>query len=449
MELLNSSKKKGNTQKRFNSRYENNIYTVTLAGNPNVGKSTIFNGLTGLRQHTGNWTGKTVTYATGTCSYEDNNFEFVDIPGTYSLMSNSEEEEIAKDHICFNKTDCTVIVVDSTRLERSLNLVYQIMEITNNIIVCVNLLDEAQKKGITIDFELLSKRLGVPVIGTNGKKIKSLKKLLKIINDVCTNKIFPTPIKAKYVPIIEESVDMIFPTVKKIIPKKYSHLYKWISLGLIENNSKSISNIEAKIGINILNNIEIKNKLEEIYQMLDKRNVNKDDLNYWIVSSILFNSENICNEVCKFKKNDYNSRDKKIDKILTSKIWGIPIMLTLLGLIFWITIVGANYPSQALSTFFTWLEGYITYGLETINTPNWLQSILIDGVYTTASWVISVMLPPMAIFFPLFTLLEDLGYLPRVSFNLDSCFKKACSSGKQALTMCMGFGCNAARYRRS
>ena len=178
--------------------------------------------------------------------------------------------------------------------------------------------------------------------------------------------------------------------------------------------------------------------------LLESRSVNRNDINYFIVSSILSTSENVCKQVCKYKQIDYNLRDKKIDKILTSKVFGIPIMLTLLGLIFWITIVGANYPSQLLSNMFAWLQVHLVSGLEYIGVPLWLESILIDGIYTTATWVISVMLPPMAIFFPLFTLLEDLGYLPRVSFNLDSCFKKACSSGKQALTMCMGFGCNAA-----
>ena len=145
-------------------------YTIALAGNPNVGKSTIFNSLTGMHQHTGNWPGKTVANATGECLYKDNKFLFVDIPGTYSIMSNSEEEEIARDYICFGNPDATVVVVDATCLERNLNLVFQIMEITNNIILCVNLLDEAKKKKIEIDLNKLSKELGIPVVRNNCKK---------------------------------------------------------------------------------------------------------------------------------------------------------------------------------------------------------------------------------------------------------------------------------------
>ncbi len=342
-------------------------YKITLAGNPNTGKSTIFNSLTGMHQHTGNWTGKTVENATGICTYKNKKYLFVDIPGTYSLMADSEEEKIARDYIASGISEVTVVVVDATRLERNLNLVYQIMNLTDDVVVCVNLLDEASKKGITVDLKKLSKELGVPVVGTIARKKSTLFNLLKTINMVCTGKLICNPNKVTFTENQEENIKHIF--------------------------EKAHSVTEA---------------------------------------------------VCVFSNQNYNERDKKIDKILTSKRFGIPIMILFFCLIFWITIVGANYPSKLLSNLFSFIKPYFAGFLLFIKAPNWLFSLLVDGVYTTVTWIVSVMLPPMAIFFPLFTLLEDLGYLPRIAFNLDKCFKKCCSSGKQSLTMCMGFGCNAA-----
>ena len=358
-----TGKKLSNKKENF-SDYE---YTIAIAGNPNVGKSTIFNGLTGLHQHTGNWTGKTVENAAGICKYKGINYLLVDIPGTYSLMADSEEEKIARDYISSGKADVTLIILDATCLERNLNLVFQIMNLTDNIVVCVNLLDEAEKKGIKINLEKLSSLLGVPVVGTIARKKKTLENLMQTLSNVCNQTIS----------FIPESIDYT------------------------GNDEEYLENIFKK-------------------------------------------AHNISNEVCKIEKTDYNEKDKKIDKILTSKKFGIPIMILFFCLIFWITIVGANYPSELLSNLFNSIEPYFKSFLEFINSPTWLTSLLLDGVYKTVTWIVSVMLPPMAIFFPLFTLLEDLGYLPRIAFNLDKCFKKCCSSGKQALTMCMGFGCNAA-----
>ena len=359
MGLSNSStgKKVSSNLKDF-SNYD---FTVAIAGNPNVGKSTIFNGLTGLNQHTGNWTGKTVENAAGICIHNNQKFLLVDIPGTYSLMADSEEEKIARDYIDSNKANATVVIVDATLLERNMNLVFQIMNLTNNVIVCVNLLDEAKKKGISVDLNKLSKLLGVPVVGTIARKKKTLNNLINTIADVCNKKIEPKPIK------IDADIDKIFERAHEIVA-----------------------------------------------------------------------------EVVTLKNENYNERDKKIDRILTSKKFGIPIMILFFCLIFWITIVGANYPSELLSSLFANIEPPLKNFFTYIHTPTWLLSLLFDGVYKTVTWIVSVMLPPMAIFFPLFTLLEDLGYLPRIAFNLDKCFKKCCSSGKQALTMCMGFGCNAA-----
>ena len=418
-------------------------FTIAFAGNPNVGKSTIFNSLTGMHQHTGNWPGKTVSNASGICNYMDKQFLLVDLPGTYSLMSNSQEEEIARDYICFGKPDVTVIVVDSTCLERNLNLVFQTMEITQNIIICVNLLDEAKRKNIDIDLKSLENFLGVPVIGTTARKQKTLKKLLDCIYKVCINKKFCNPKFIKYESIIEDSILSLNSAIDKPNRSNYRYINRWICIKLLDGDLKIINSIEKNLNIN-LNTKIIDNKLNEIKKELSKKNLNSETIKDSIVSSIMKQSEELSNSVCTFKNKDYNSRNQKIDKILTSKKYGIPIMLIFLGLIFWLTIVGANYPSQMLSNFFNYIQDKLLYLFEFLHVPTFITNLLINGMYKTVAWVVAVMLPPMAIFFPMFTLLEDLGYLPRIAFNLDNYFKKACTSGKQALTMCMGFGCNAA-----
>ena len=407
-------------------------YKVALVGNPNVGKSTIFNSLTGMKQHTGNWTGKTVGNCEGHYKFNGNNFTIVDIPGTYSLMSNSEEEEIARNFICFEKLDALVIVVDATSLERNLNLVFQIMEISSNIIVCVNLLDEAKKKGITIDFKKLAMLLGVPVVGTIGKKKKTLVNLKNEIANVCSGIISPTHRLIKYIPIIEDSIALLSSEIDIPFP-----LSRWISLKLICNNESLLTSISNMFKLN-LNTPNINAKLDEIGCLLARNDINVCNIENSLLTSILKQCEIISKAVCTYKEVDYTKRTIKIDKILTSKKLGIPIMLLFLCLLFWITIVGANYPSQLLSDFFNILKDKILVFFEYVHFPSWLTSLLVNGVYQTVTWVISVMLPPMAIFFPLFTILEDLGFLPRIAFNLDRCFKCACTSGKQALTMCMG-----------
>ena len=407
---------------------------IALAGNPNVGKSTVFNSLTGLKQHTGNWPGKTVTNAFGTCKHNDKDYILVDIPGTYSLMAHSKEEEVARDFICFGNADKIIVVCDATCLERNLNLVLQTVEIKNNVIVCVNLMDEAKRKKIDVNLEKLQQLLGVPVVGTDASKGKGLKELLDLVENTETK-----PVTVRYVKPIEDALLEITKLLKTKIKDTDLNL-RWIGLKLLDCNHELISCISKYVGYDLEADYDFK----KIRENLADNGYYGQKLTDTIVSCIVLTAEDICNEAVVFNNKKYTSFDRKIDRILTSRITGVPVMLLLLGVVLWITIVGANYVSDYLSLALFWLEDRLVDFFSFINAPKMLYEIIVYGVYRVLAWVVSVMLPPMAIFFPLFTLLEDLGYLPRIAFNLDKTFRKCNACGKQALTMCMGFGCNAA-----
>ncbi len=393
-----------------------------------------------MKQHTGNWPGKTVENSSGICEYENKKFLLVDIPGTYSIMSHSEEEEIARDYICFSNPDATVVIVDGTCLERNLNLVYQIMEITPNIVVCVNLLDEAKKKGIQINLETLEKKLGVPVVGTIARKKKTLNKLMEKVQQVASGEKKQKPNLVSYVPVVEDGIDMLASKIETILPKEKQYLTRWISLKLMDREDKILSSLQKNLGIKLLKDKEIKKQMVQVEELLRKNGMRKENIRDVIVSSIVFDAEKVAKESTTYENENYQERDRKIDKIVTSKIWGIPIMIVFLGIILWLTIVGANYPSELLSNFFGWIQEKLVWLFYFIGLPNWLKGVFIEGMYQTVTWVISVMLPPMAIFFPMFTLLEDLGYLPRIAFNLDKYFKKACSSRKTSINHVHGIG---------
>lgn len=416
---------------------------IALAGNPNVGKSTVFNALTGLNQHTGNWPGKTVTNAQGRCTAGGRSYVMVDIPGAYSLMAHSAEEEVARNFICFGEPDAVVVVCDATCLERNLNLVLQTLEISRRVVVCVNLMDEAERKGIKLDLELLSGRLGVPVVGTTARRKKSLRLLTDSLERVCSA---PEPGEAfsvRYPDAIEDAVALLEPLVEEKCAGRLNS--RWLSLKLLDQDDSLIREINAYLGEDFLRDEALRSALGEAKALLRERGVeNADQLKDMTVAALIHSAEAICSGAVTRESSQYAETDRRLDRLLTGRLTGYPVMLALLALIFWLTISGANYPSQLLADGLFWVQDRLTELFEYLNAPDWLHGVLVLGVYRVLAWVVSVMLPPMAVFFPLFTLLEDAGYLPRVAYNLDRPFKRCRACGKQALTMCMGFGCNAA-----
>lgn len=407
---------------------------IALAGNPNVGKSTVFNRLTGMRQHTGNWSGKTVATAWGRFVWREQPYLLVDLPGTYSLLAHSAEEEAARDFLCFGQADACVVVCDATCLERSLNLVLQIRELIPKVVVCLNLMDEARRKGILIHREKLEQELGVPVVPVTARSGQGIEELLDTVDAVCkTEQEDLRPVE------YPQAVERAAAVVEPVLQEKGIRASRWAALRILEGDESLCRSIREQWGVG---GIPLERSLVLARRELEKGGIRMEELPDRMVSAIAESSRHIWEKSVEGK--GLSQRDRKLDKILTGKWTGIPVMLLLLAVVFWITIEGANIPSQWLSQGLFWLGDQMDAGLLGLGAPIWLREVLVMGIWRVLAWVVSVMLPPMAIFFPLFTLLEDLGYLPRIAFTLDHCFQKAKACGKQALTMCMGFGCNAA-----
>lgn len=411
---------------------------VALAGNPNVGKSTVFNALTGMHQHTGNWPGKTVSNAQGYVKHAGRGVVLVDIPGTYSLMAHSREEEVARNFICFGEPDAVAVVCDATCLERNLNLVLQTIEISPRTVVCVNLMDEARRKGIEIDLDLLSHRLGVPVLGTVARKKKTLSALLDTLLLVKDGRKAPP---VRYEPAVEEAIGAVEAAFAKRELRALNS--RFLALKLLDADDSLLQEIAGYLGEGFLDDA-LWQAVGRARERLADQGLDATALRDSVVSSLAGRAGEVVEGAVRRKNAPCGEFDRKVDAVLTGRRTAYPFMLLLLAAVFFLTIVGANYPSQWLSFLFERLGALMRAGLVAAAAPPWLTGLLMDGIYLVLTSVVAVMLPPMAIFFPLFTLLEDVGYLPRIAYNLDRPFCRCRACGKQALTMCMGFGCNAA-----
>ncbi|MBQ8174313.1 MAG: ferrous iron transport protein B [Clostridia bacterium] len=406
--------------------------TVTLAGNPNVGKSTLFNALTGLDQHTGNWPGKTVASADGRLRYRGKTYRLVDTPGTYSLAARSPEEEVTRDFLCYGDANVTVVVCDATCLARNLHLVLQILAFSPRAVVCINLMDEAARRGIAPDLDALSHRLGVPVVGTVARRKKTLAALMEAVEKVAAGDAPALPALPYPAWLTAEQATLATLLARVLDSIRAQALVPYLLSG------------DAPMPPALAGDDTVLRALAEAKARLAAAGHDEEDCHEAIALALAEKSGELYAATVTQKNEARADRDRRLDRFFTGRRTAYPVMLLLLLAILFLTIVGANYPSAWLSAGLSRLLDGMAALLISLHAPPWLYGALIDGVFCVLFRVVAVMLPPMAIFFPLFTLLEDSGYLPRIAYNLDRPFCACRACGKQALTMCMGFGCNAA-----
>ncbi len=420
---------------RVKKSNKNKEVRVALCGNPNVGKSTLFNSLTGKRRHTGNWSGKTVDVMSARVCTEDADFIFYDIPGTYSLISHSKEEEIAVEFLCLGKIDLCVYICDATAIFRSLPLLLQIKEAVGELIVCLNFLNEAQKHDIILNKQRLSELISCPVIALNARNKRSSAALVAYLQKY--KKPPRTDLRAiKYPPEIEKSASRISSIISEHTYRGVSSYF--VALRLLEGNFDIANRLFDKE-----NDRRVSSAVLEEHKRLFEMGITGEKISDMIVGAIIERARLISDEVLQEKREGSRYGRGILDKILCGKFTAYPIMALFLALCFFITLRLASYPSAWLEQLFIFLNSHIFKALTQLGASEIFISALCNGILDTLFTVIAVMLPPMAIFFPMFSLLEEAGYLPRIAYNLDRPFAACHACGKQALTMCMGLGCNA------
>jgi ferrous iron transport protein B len=417
---------------------------VGMAGNPNVGKSAIFNALTGSRQHVGNWPGKTVERAEGVFRHQGREIRLVDLPGTYSLAAQSPEEVIARDYIVSGEPDVVVSVVDATCLERNLNLVLQILEMTDKVVVALNLMDEVRRQGWEIDVEALEKALGIPVVPTVAIEGEGLPELVEAIVAVAEGRRKTQPVSVDYGVTVEGYIQTLRDDLGHM-GLENEERSRWVALKLLEDDPEIVE--AFKQGEPAVLGPAAPSASPKALQALLGRAVRlreaiRPDAKVEIVRRRYVFAHDVVHRVAHRLRPEEESLTERIDRIVTHKVWSWPITLAVFLVIFWITINGAEIAGGWLDALFSWLIPAVRAWLTGIQAPWWVTGALVDGFMVGVGTVITVMLPPMVILFTAFALLEDMGLLPRIAFNLDRPMQALGSQGKQTLTWGMAFGCN-------